>query len=272
MKTKYLGEWLLDFPELDRLLSYEEKEILNEMNPAEYVNMNLTQSSEVIRLINYNKPHAKQWIRLFPNLQHLSTEDYFVLDHIAPTDFIGLMTEEDVMRVIGYRKKLAREKKDREDIAALDEYFKTHRDEIEEEDRKRSEIQSVPAPFTICGSACITTSLRLSIDYSLPLAIIGAALIVVPWTICTIKMNRLNRNTVYPKIQRPTGDKMDVTTLAVVMWYGSILIGTGVCLGSLVLIFIIGWSEASKILFYGLIIMLSLSVITILSIILTHRD
>lgn len=248
METIYLKEWFAEFPNLRFLLNREDKEVLSKINPREYQYHNLTQEAEVVRIINAHKPQAWKWVKMFPNLQNLPTEDYVILDHLSPSDYLGEITEADVRRIIDYRKSQAKKDKEKSDALKAKQYYENHKTDIEKEEKTRSSLTKVVKYTALGGIALLTTGIVLhSSVYSLT----GAGLIILPLLSSTIRLKKLDKNSVALKSVKDD-EKLDFITAVFVILYYIGFIGMGITLGMLPLWELVGWDTAKSVMLIGL--------------------
>ena len=250
----YLKNWLGEFPNLRFILSAEDKKVLDTINPYKYKDHNLTRETEVIRIINDHKPQAWKWVRLYPNLKNLPAEDYAILDHIVTTDYMTEITEDDVRRIIAYRKENIRKEKAKqvEDNARL--YYQNHADEIAEEERTRTRLSKVPQWTTVIGTSFVTAGIAMhgTAIAPLPYFIIGIPTIVLPWLVCSLAMKRLDYNSITP---RPSKDdtKLGFLSVAFIALFYIGLLGLGVLLGTVFVWERLGWGSAEPVFWTGLL-------------------
>lgn len=255
MKNSYIKNWFSEFPSLRFTLSKEDKEVLDRINPADYRDYNLTRETEVIRIIDEHKPQAWKWVRLYPNLRNLTAEDYAILDHIVPNDFVGEVTEDDVRRVIAYRKDNLHKQQEAEVAKAAKAYYEKNRKAIEQEERTRTKLPKVTIAFSICGIAFLTPGIRClgtEID-AVPYLVLGATLILLSWLYGALTLRRLDKKTVIPK-SKP--EKVEVTwasVLFIVCYYMGV-IGLGIALGTVLVWERLGLDAAEETLYTGAII------------------
>lgn len=261
METIYLKEWFAEFPNLRFLLSREDKEILSKINPREYQDFNLTKETEVVRIINDHKPQAWKWIKMFPNLENLPKEDYVILDHLSPSDYLGEITEADVRRIIDYRKSQAKKDKEKLDALKAKQYYENHKTEIEREEKIRSFLTKVVKYTALGGISLITTGVVL---HSLMYSLTGAGLIILPLLSSTIRLKKLDKNSVALKPAK-NDEKLDFITVVFVVLYYIGFIGMGITLGMFPLWNLAGWDTAKPVMLIGLSL-ISVSVILFLSI------
>lgn len=249
----YLKNWLGEFPNLRFILSVEDKKVLDTINPYKYKDHNLTKETEVIRIINEHKPQAWKWIKLYPNLKNLSAEDHAILNHIVPTDYMTEITEDDVRRIIAYRKENIRKEKAKqiEDNARL--YYQNHADEIAEEERRRTRISKIPQWTTVIGTSFITAGIAMhgASVAPLPYFIIGIPTIVLPWLMCSLAIKKLDYNSIAP---RPNKNDIEFGFLSIafiVLFYIGLL-GLGVLFGAALIWERTDWSNAESTFWTGL--------------------
>ena len=250
----YLRNWLGEFPNLRFILSAEDKKVLDTINPYKYKDHNLTRETEVIRIINDHKPQAWKWVKLYPNLRNLSAEDYAILDHIVPTDYMTEITENDVRRIIAYRKENIRKEKAKqvEDSARL--YYQNHADEIAEEERTRTRLSKIPQWTTVLGTSFITAGIAMhgTAIAPLPYFIIGISTIVLPWLGCSLAMKKLDSDSVTPHLGKD-GTKLGFLSVAFIALFYIGLLGLGVLLGTTLVWERLGWGNAEPVFWIGLL-------------------
>lgn len=249
MKTSHLKEWFAEFPNLRFLLSKEDKDILDKIDPIEYQDFNLTRETEVVRIINDHKPQAWKWIRLYPSLKNLPAEDYVILDHIVPSDFLGEVTESDIRRIIEYRKAKIREDKENSKAFKAKQYYEDHKAEINKEEKDRSRITNIVKYTSLAGIAFTTagTVLRSPIHSG-----IGISLIILPLLASAICLKRMDKNSVIPKPMVRDNTKLDFTSVAFIVLYYTGFIGMGITLGMLLVWELGGWDTARSVMLAGL--------------------
>lgn len=247
----YLNTWLSNFPDLRHLLSEQDKAILGTIDPMKYIYHNLTRNSEVIRIINEHKPQAWKWEKMFPNLKNLSPEDHAILDKMVTTNYITDLTEEDVLRIIEFRKKNARKELEESEAKRAEKYYAEHEEEILKERRDRRRLIAFNKWIVWFGLGFLTAGIVLQ---SLMHIVIGVILAGGAWAITTALLKKLNMNSVIPK---PT-HKVDDPKLGTDGWVFLILyyvgyLGTAIMLGSLLIWGAIDWDAAETIMYVGLI-------------------
>ena len=249
MKTSHLKEWFAEFPNLRFLLSKEDKDILDKIDPVEYQYFNITQETEVVRIINDHKPQAWKWIRLYPGLKDLPAEDYVILNHIVPSDYLGEITESDIRRIIAYKK--ANIKKDKENSKAFKakQYYEDHKAEISKEEKDRSRITNIVKYSSLAGVAFTTAGivLRSSIHSG-----IGISLIALPLLVSAICLKRMDKNSVIPKPVLQDNSKLDFISAAFIVLYYIGFIGMGITLGMFLVWELGGWDTARSVMLTGL--------------------
>lgn len=249
MKTSHLNKWFAEFPNLRFLLSKEDKDILDTIDPVKYQDFNLTQEAEVVRIINDHKPQAWKWVRLYPSLKDLPIEDYVILDHIVPTDFIGEVTEADIRRIIAYRKKEIQKAKEEDKAMQAKQYFEDHKAEIEREEKNRSRLTNIVKYSTLAGVAFITAGTVLR---SLAHLGIGAGLISLPLLASAVRLKKLDKNSVIPKPVKGGDGKLDFLSAAFIILYYIGFIGMGITLGMFLVWELAGWDTAESVMLTGL--------------------
>lgn len=255
MKNSYIKIWFSEFPSLRFTLSKEDKEVLDKINPADYKDHNLTRETEVIRIIDEHKPQAWKWVRLYPNLKNLTKEDYVILDHIVPNDFVGEVTEDDVRRVIAYRKDNLRKKKEAEAATKAKAYYERNKKAIEQEERTRTKLPKVTIALSICGIAFLTPGIRClgtNID-AVPYLIMGAVLILFPWLYGALVLKKLDKNTVIPR-NKPRKARMTWSSVMFIICYYAGVLGIGIALGTVLVWERLGLDAAEQTLYTGTII------------------
>ncbi len=274
MEQLYLNTWFIDFPNLRYVLSKEDKEILNNIDPKDYADLNITKESEVIRIINNHKPQAWKWIRLYPSLKDLPAEDLVILDHIIPSDYIGEITEEDVRRIIAYRKEMARKKKEEEKADEARTYYKAHAKEIAHEEKIRTRLAKTVKWFSIFGVGLLTSGIRFwgtEID-PMPYLTSGALATVLPWYICSLILKGIDGNSVAPRSPK-TDDKVGFSTAIFVVFFYIGIIGLGILLGCLITWERAGWPVAEPLFWIGISSIVGSSILFILlSLFTTHNE
>ena len=255
MKQSHLNTWLGNFPNLRFILSKEDKAVLDTIDPAKYIDFNLTKETEVIRIINDHKPQAWKWVRLFPDLKNLSAEDYAILDHIVPNDFVGDVTEADLKRIIAYRKDNLRkaQAKEAEDLAKA--YYRDHADEIAREEKDRTLLSKIPQWATVIGTSFITAGVAMhgtAID-PLPYFVIGVPVIVLPWLICSSIIKKLDSESVIPRAIDLGDTRLGFLATAFIILFYAALIGLGIFLGTAFVWERLGWGSAEPIFWTGLL-------------------
>ena len=249
MNPHYLNTWLQEFPKLAYLLNKEDKSILDKINPRQYQYFNLTQETEVIRIINNHKSQAWKWVRLFPALKNLPPEDYVILDHIIPNEYLGEVTESDVRRVIEYRKNKIKEERENSEAFKAKQYYEDHKDEIEKEERTRDRITKVVKYTSLIGVSFLTSSVVLKSGLY---ACIGGGLIVLPLFITAFRLKELDRNSVIPRPIKKMDGKLDFLSVAFIVLYYIGFIGMGITLGMLLVWELDGWDTARTVMMTGL--------------------
>lgn len=255
MEPSYLNIWLKDFPKLKILLSKEDKEVLDKINPKKYVDFNLTKESEVIRIIDDHKPQAWKWIQMYPNLRDLPPEDYAVLDRIVPSDYISEVTEEDVRRIIAYRKENARKKKSQEAEDKARRYYEEHAKDIAQEEKDRTFLSKIPHYSLLFGISFITAGIVVSDTAipSLPYFLIGVPSIVIPWVLCSLVLKKLDKSSVTPKSVHTKDDRIDFISAVFILCFYIGLVGVGIFLGSMIIWQVLSWTQAEGVFFTGLL-------------------
>lgn len=249
MNPHYLNTWLQEFPKLAYLLNKEDKGILDKIDPRQYQYFNLTQETEVIRIINDHKPQAWKWERLFPALKNLPPEDYVILDHIVPNEYLGEVTEADVRRIIEYRKSEMRKEKENSDAFKAKQYYQDHKDEIEQEEKARDRITKVVKYTSLIGASFLTASVVLKSGLH---ACIGGGLIVLPLLITAIRLKELDRNSVIPRPIKKMDGQLDFLSIAFIVLYYIGFIGMGITLGMFLVWELAGWDTARAVMMTGL--------------------
>lgn len=275
MKQSYLKEWFGLFPDLRFLLSKKDKEVLNEINPAKYRDFNLTRNTEVIRIIEDHKPQAWKWVSLYPRLKDLPAEDYAILDHIVPNDYVGDVTEEDVRRIIAYRKENLRKEKAKEAENKAKAYYRNNATAIAKEERKRTSLTKVPQWATVLGSAFITGGVSMigSAVNPVPYFVVGVPLLVLPWLACSLVMKKLDANSVIPKAVKPIKAGFGFLDVAFIALLFIALIGVGILAGSGLVWERLGWPSAEPVFWTGLITIVGSAFLFVIFAIATpHRD
>lgn len=270
MKNSYIKIWFSEFPSLRFTLSKEDKEVLDKINPADYRDYNLTRETEVIRIIDEHKPQAWKWVRLYPNLKNLTAEDYAILDHIVPNDFVGEVTEDDVRRVIAYRKENLRKQQEAEVAKAAKAYYEKNKRAIEQEERTRTKLPKITVAFTICGVAFLTPGIRClgtEID-AVPYLVLGAVLVLLPWLYGALILRRLDKKTVIPKNKPEKAEMTWASVLFIVCYYIGV-IGLGIALGTVLVWERLGLDAAEETLYTGAIIVAASLVLFFISAITT---
>lgn len=266
----YLNNWLGDFPNLRFILSAEDKKVLSTINPYKYKDHNLTRETEVISIINEHKPQAWKWVRLYPSLKSLPPEDYAILDHIVTTHFIGEVTEEDIRRIIAYRKENLRKAKAKEEEDKARSYYELHADEIAKEEKSRTTLSKVPQWGLVLGTAFTTTGVAMvgtAID-PVPYIFLGALTIILPWLICSILLKELDYNSVTPRPIKST-DGLDFLTVVYIIFFYIGLLGLGILLATPLVWERLSWAEAEPIFWTGLLAIIGSAVLFVISAIAT---
>lgn len=265
MKNSYLNTWIRNFPDLQYLLSLDDKKILDGIDPLKYSYLNITKSAEVIRIIDDYRPQAWKWERLYPGLKDLSAEDHAVLEHIVPTDYMGDITEADVRRIIEYRKRNKRKEEDDKSIEEARRYYADHETEILKEQRERARLTKFFKYSLIAG----ITIFSAGVPTKNPSYLASGFLILSASVIHTLRKTlRLNKKSVIP-IQKKDDSKMGIGTLIAVISYYIGLIGVSIALSSLIAWTQVEWYVASRSLTLGISIAggsLLLFVITMLAV------
>lgn len=249
MNSHHLNTWLQEFPKLAYLLNKEDKSILDKIDPLQYQYFNLTQETEVIRIINDHKPQAWKWERLFPALKDLSPEDHVILDHIVPNEYLGEVTEADVRRIIEYRKSETRKEKENSEAFKAKQYYQDHKDEIEQEEKTRDRITKVVKYTSLTGVSFLTASVVLKSGLH---ACIGGGLIVLPLLITAFRLKELDRNSVIPRPIKKMDGKLDFLSIAFIVLYYIGFIGMGITLGMFLVWELAGWYTAREVMMTGL--------------------
>lgn len=249
MAKSYLNDWLLEFPKLAYLLSKEDRGVLSTIDPRQYVDFNITQETEVIRIINEHKPQAWKWERLFPELKNLSPEDHVILDHIVPNEYLAEVTEQDVRRIIEYRKSELKKAKEESESFKARQYYQDHKTEIEQEEVLRNRMTKVVKYTSLFGVSFFTASIVLE---SAVHACIGIGLIAIPLLATATRLKKLDRNTVIPRSNREIDSKMDFLSVAFIILYYIGFIGMGITLGMLLIWGLAGWDTARTVMITGL--------------------
>lgn len=249
MKTSHLKEWFAEFPSLRFLLSKEDKDILDKIDPVEYQDFNLTKETEIVRIINDHKPQAWKWVRLYPSLKDLSVEDYVILDHIVPSDFLGEVTETDIRRIIAYRKAKIRGDKENSRAFKAKQYYEDHKAEISKEEKDRSRITSTIKYASLTGIAFTTAGIVFKNVCTLG---VGIGLIVLPLLINAIRLKRMDRNSVIPKPIKQDNSRLDFASAAFIILYYIGFIGMGITLSTLLIWGLDDWDTARSVLVTGL--------------------
>lgn len=249
MKLHYLKTWLQEFPKLAYLLNKEDKDILDKIDPRQYQYFNLTQETEIIRIINDHKPQAWRWESLFPALKNLPPEDYVILDHIVPNEYLGEVTEADVRRIIEYRKSEMRKERENSEALKAKQYYQDHKDKIKQEEKVRDHITKVIKYTSLAGVSFITASAVLK---SILHACIGGGLVILPLLITAIRLEELDRNSVIPKPTKKMDDKLDFRSIVFIALYYIGFIGMGITLGMFLVWELAGWDTARAVMMAGL--------------------
>lgn len=249
MKTSHLKEWFAEFPNLRHLLSKEDKDILNKIDPVEYQYFNITRETEVVRIINDHKPQAWKWIKLYPSLRNLPAEDYAILDHIVPNDYLGEVTETDVRRIIAYRKAEIRKGKEKDKAMQAKQYYEDNKAGIEKEEKDRSRLTNIVKYSALAGVTLITSGIASPSPIHLG---IGVGLIVLPLLASAIRLKKLDRNSVIPKPIERDDSKLDFLSVAFIILYYIGFIGMGITLGMFPVWELAGWDTAETVMFTGL--------------------
>lgn len=249
MKTSHLKEWFIEFPNLRFLLSKEDKDILDGIDPVEYQDFNLTKETEVVRIINDHKPQAWKWVRLYPSLKNLPAEDYVILDHIVPSDFLGEVTEADIRRIIAYRKAKIKEDKENSRAFKAKQYYEDHKTEISKEEKDRSRITSIVKYTSLAGIAFTTAGIVLRSPIHLG---IGAGLIALPLLMSAICLKKMDKNSVIPKPIKRDNSKLDFVSASFIVFYYIGFIGMGITLGMFLVWELGGWGTARSVMLAGL--------------------
>lgn len=255
MKNNYLHQWLIQFPDLEWMLSTKEKNILSGVDPAKYVDHNFTNAREVKAIIRDYEPQAWKWIRRFPALKDLPPEDYVILDHICTHHFQLEVTEADIRRVIEYRKKQEREKKDKDSRYKAKIYYETHKEEIAAEEKERNRMAKSFKNEIIIGTAMIYGGAAVAragyLEVGSGIALLGSLVILCPTIRKIYKLKYLDETTVIPK-NKPDGSGLGaIATIFVICYYAG-LVGMGILLSCPVLWYALGWSVAAHALEIGL--------------------
>ena len=248
MNPHYLKTWLQEFPKLAYLLNKEDKDILDKIDPRQYQYFNLTQETEVIRIINDHKPQAWKWERLFPALKNLPAEDYVILDHIVPNEYLGEVTEQDVRRIIEYRKEELRKAKENSDAFKAKQYYQDHKDEIEAEEKSRDRITKVVKYTSLIGVSFITAGVVLKSGLHF---IIGGSLIVLPLLVTSFRLRELDKNSVIPRPIKKMDGHLDFLAIAFIVLYYIGFIGMGITLGMFLVWELAGWDTARAVMMTG---------------------
>lgn len=249
MKTSYLKEWFAEFPDLRFLLNKEDKDILDKIDPVEYQDFNLTKETEVVRIINDHKPQAWKWVSLYPSLKDLPTEDYVILDHIVPSDFLGEVTEIDIRRIIAYRKAKIRKDKENSRAFKAKQYYEDHKAEISKEEKDRSRITYIVKYTSLAGIAFTTAGIVLKSPIHLG---IGISLIALPLLVSAIRLKKMDRDSVIPKPIKRDNSKLDFISVAFIILYYIGFIGMGITLGMFLVWELGGWDTAKSVMLTGL--------------------
>lgn len=252
MNTSHYNEWIGLFPKLDYILSHADKQTLDKIDPADYIDHNLTRESEVICIIHDHQPQAKKWIRRYPNLKDLSPEDYAILDGIVVNSFIGDISEKDVRRIIEYRKANLRKAADEEADAKAKAYYAEHETEIKAEIRKRNRLSKISTWGLILGTALITAG---CIEHSQGLhwgvcTILGISTILISSISTTLVLHKLNKHTVVPtnKISDEEA-KLGFSGWAYLVCFYIGMICISIILGALLASLEVGWDVVSNTVF-----------------------
>lgn len=247
MNQHHLKTWLQEFPKLTHLLNKEDRGILDKIDPRQYPN--LTQETEVVRIINDHKPQAWKWERLYPALKDLSPEDHVILDHIIPNEYLGEVTEADIRRIIEYRKSERMKAKEELEASKAKQYYQDHKDEIEREEKTRDRITKVIKYTSLIGVAFITASIVLKCGLH---ACIGGGLIILPSFAMALRLKDLDSNSVIPRSSKKTNGRLDFLTIAFIILYYIGLIGMGITLGMFLVWELAGWDTARTVMMTGL--------------------
>lgn len=249
MKTSHLNKWLANFPDLRFLLSKEDKDILDTIDPVKYQDFNITKETEVVRIINDHKPQAWKWVRLYPSLKNLPAEDYVILDHIIPNDFLGEVTENDIRRIIAYRKAEIRKTKEKDKATQAKQYFEDHKAEIEREEKDRARLTNIVKYTSLAGVSFITAGAVLSSSIHFG---IGAGLIALPLLVGAICLKKLDKNSVIPRPIKRAEGKLDFLSVAFIILYYIGFIGMGITLGMFLVWELASWDTAESVMLTGL--------------------
>lgn len=241
--------WFSQFPGLKVKLSQAEKDILDKIDPADYMLANITRESEVIDIISRHKPQAWKWERVYPGLKNLPAEDHDILDTMSPDDFITEMTEKDVLNMIKYYKD--KKSKSLEDLkkAAAEKYYAEHKEEIEEESRLRSKLTKRLSWSMMAGIALITAGITMASGI---LISSGVAILITANILYDKKLYDLNSNTVIPPVPSDMPAKLDYSSVLFIVFYYVGFIGAGMALGSSIIWAMSGWNTAEPVLLAGL--------------------
>lgn len=249
MAKSYLNEWLLEFPNLSYLLNKEDRDVLSTIDPRQYADFNLTQESEVICIINDHKPQAWKWESLFPALRDLSPEDRVILDHIVPNEYLAEVTEQDVRRIIEFRKSEIKRAKEESESFKAKQYYQDHKAEIEQEETIRNRMTSVVKYTSLLGVSFLTASVVLK---TVAHACIGIGLITIPLLAISMMLKKLDRDTVIPRSKREMNSNIDFLSVAFIILYYIGFIGTGITIGTLMVWDLAGWEIARSTMVAGL--------------------
>lgn len=253
---KYLNQWLTLFPGLQFGLSKEDKTVLDTIDPAKYIHHNLTKEIEVIQIIGRHKPQAWKWIRRYPALKDLPAEDYAILDHIVPNDYITDISEEDVRRIIAYRENKIKTEQDTNEILKAHKYYEEHKEEIEQEERQRSNITRTVKIGTILGLTFIATAITLTVldRQSLFFWVLGILDIAIPWISGIVVLKRLDKNSVIPR-NKTEDKKLRTGEIIFIISYFLGFIGISITLSTAFIWIIIDWDTSVTNLLTGLTIL-----------------
>lgn len=269
MEQTHTKKWFKLFPDLRFLLSKEDKEVLGKLDPTDYIDYNITSEAEVIKIVNRHKCYGWVWMRRFPNLKNLSTEEQVILDHIYPGDFISNLTEADIRRIVAYRKSNKEKAEDEERVSEARKYYKEHETEIRKEIKTRDFLTYASKFAIIGGSALATAGIIIS---SAPCIIGGVLTAVIPNLLSIKKLKNLNSHTVLPKQDTdpdPLPTKQKRMTIAMVIAYFVWLIGISALAGAFITGLLTDWDQGTfsititgSAAILGLIVFLILAIVT----------
>lgn len=268
MKNNYLHQWLTLFPDLEWMLSPKKKNILNGVDPAKYIDHNFTNAREVVAIIRDYEPQAWKWIRRFPALKDLPPEDYVILDHICTHHFQLEVTEADIRRIIEYRKKQEREKKDKDSRYKAKIYYETHKEEIIAEEKERNKMAKSFKNGIIISTAMIYSGAAIAraghVEAGSGIALLGSLVMICPTIRKINRLKYLDENTVIPKNKPDKSGLGAAATIFVICYYVG-LVGMGILLSYPVLWYALGRSATAHALEIGLGLMLVPAIIILIA-------